>query len=57
MIVIKNWKEHLTIDRKCYRCGLSGIPEEAIQLGGVTFEKEGRFLLTAPRKFEPCDER
>lgn len=52
--MIKNWVQHSVPENTCTRCGLTGVPRAAVHLGGVVYEKEGRFHLDVPQKFEVC---
>lgn len=53
--IIKNWTQHSVEGSVCTRCGLAGIPASVVQVGGIVYEKEGRFMVSsAPGKLEVC---
>lgn len=53
---ILNWRRHKPVNQVCSYCGFQPIAP-SVCLGGYAFEKQGRFLLMEPTKWESCDGR
>jgi hypothetical protein len=53
--LIVPWIQHVTKERRCYRCGLANIPEAAVHPDLTVYEKQGRFNLGVPEKYQACE--